>query len=213
MRICKADQHSAQWFADRLGIPTASEMSKLLTASNLKLSAQRREYAVRLVGERLLGRPEETPCTAAMERGIELEAEAREYFELTESVQVAEVGLCKHDTLEVGASPDGLIGLREENGLYVADAGAEIKCPGLKRHTLTLVEKAMPSAHMPQVQTSLWVTGVPVWHFISYYPEMPDFRAEILPDPRWQDALSEHVPAFLRELDALESELREEYNC
>lgn len=214
MRICKADQHSAQWLQDRLGIPTASAMSQLLTAAKLELSAQRYAYQLLLVGERLRGKPEETTVTAAMDRGIELEDEARDYFSLTQGVRVDQVGLCKPDFLELGASPDGLIGLEElQDGTYAAKAGLEIKCPGLKKHMLTLDAKQMPNEHTPQVQTNLFVTGADVWHFMSYFPELPDFRCDVKPDPRWQDALAEHVPVLLRELDELEARIREEYNC
>ena len=69
----------------------------------------------------------------------------------------------------------------------------------------------VPPQHMPQIQFQLWVTGAARAWFVSYAAprddmpwksgaSMPPLIVEVAPDPRWQDALDEHVPAFVDEL-------------
>ena len=85
-----------------------------------------------MAGESILGRKEETYQSAAMTRGIELEPEARGYYELVKGVEVEQVGLCYPDERQrYSCSPDGLIG---ENGLL------EMKCPILHTHVEYLLK-------------------------------------------------------------------------
>ena len=100
MRICKAEQGSAQWLADRAGKPTASQFSRIVTPTG-KLSEQRHGYMAELVGERLLGISDSIPETYAMQRGTELEPEAREAFSLITGFDVETAGLCLHDVFDV----------------------------------------------------------------------------------------------------------------
>ena len=203
MIICQAEQGSAQWFADRAGKPTASQFGRIITPATYKLSASRKAYIAQLVGERLLGTCIETPTSNAMERGTEMEPEARMAFEIATGYSVDQVGLCLTDDSKVGASPDGWNN-DEKRGL-------ELKCPELQKHMNNLLGGVMPKDHNAQVQGCIWVTGADVWHFQSYYPGLPSLIVDIMPDQAYQDALSEHMPDFLKELDDTEARIREKY--
>lgn len=201
MKILQAEQGSAQWLADRAGRPTASQFSRIITPKTGKKSAQAHGYLCQLVGERLLGQAEEIPTTYAMERGTELEPEARQLFEILTGHAVTEVGLCVTDDERIGASPDGLIYSDK------LEAGLELKCPGMRKHMEYLIGGVCPDEYIMQVQGCLFVTGAPKWYFMSYFPGLPPSLIEVLPDAKVQAALADILPAFCDELDETHKEL------
>ena len=201
MKILQAEQGSAQWLADRAGRPTASQFSRIITPKTGKKSAQAHGYLCQLVGERLLGRCEEIPTTFAMERGTELEPEARQLFEMLTERKVTEVGLCVTDDERIGASPDGLIYSDK------LEAGLELKCPGMRKHMEYLIGGVCPDEYVMQVQGCLFVTGAPKWYFMSYFPGLPPFLIEVLPDAKVQAALADNLPVFCDELEETHKEL------
>jgi hypothetical protein len=163
MRIIDCEQGTDEWLAARLGIPSASMYGKIITTQG-KWSTQADSYINQLVAEVLTG--ERTPVyqNEHMTRGTELEPEARRMYEFIFSDnKVDEVGFCMHDTLEAGASPDGLIG---------DDGGLEIKCPAASTHVEYLRGDTLPSKYKQQVMGCLWITGREWWDFMSYYPNM-----------------------------------------
>ena len=113
------EQLSPEWYKLRAGVPSASNFDKLITAKG-ETSKQRIKYMYTLAGESITGEKEQTYQNATMQRGIELENEAREMYELITGQEVAQVGFCMNDNKEFGCSPDGLVG---EDGLI------EIKAP------------------------------------------------------------------------------------
>lgn len=162
MRCIDCEQGSDEWISARLGIPSASMYGKIITTQG-KWSTQADTYINQLVAEKLTG--EQTPFyqNEHMARGTELEPDARKMYEFIKDVEVQEVGFCLHDTLEAGASPDGLIG---ENG------GLEIKCPAPATHVEYLRGGKLPSKYKQQVMGCLWITGREWWDFMSYHPSM-----------------------------------------
>jgi hypothetical protein len=202
MKTLKAEQGSAQWLADRAGRPTASQFGRVITPKTGKLSTQAHGYMCQLVGERLLGQAEEIPTTYAMERGTELEPEAREAFQLVTGYTVTEVGLCLTDDERIGASPDGLIYSDK------LEAGLELKCPGMRKHMEYLIGDKCPDEYIMQVQGCLFVTGAPRWYFMSYFPGLPPLIIEVLPDAKVQAALADNLPVFCDQIDKYEQEIR-----
>jgi len=162
MRCIDCVQGSDEWIAARLGIPSASMYGKIITTQG-KWSTQADTYINQLVAEKLTG--EQTPFyqNEHMARGTELEPDARKMYEFIKDVEVQEVGFCLHDTLEAGASPDGLIG---------EDGGLEIKCPAPATHVEYLRGGKLPSKYKQQVMGCLWITGREWWDFMSYHPSM-----------------------------------------
>lgn len=194
MRILQAEQRSPEWFAARLGRATASNFSNVLAA---KSTAAYRNYRVKLALERLTGKQEDVFQSEAMKQGTEREPLARIAYEALTGNLVEEVGLCLHDTLECGASPDGLID---------AVRGLEIKCPTPGKHCEYLRASAEPPEYTAQIQGCMWITERTEWDFVSFCPEFPENAQLIVRTIRRDDAyidkLAKSVEAFMGEVSA-----------
>lgn len=170
--INNIEQGSPEWHAIRAGIPTASNFGKIVKANGSK-SDQAKTYIHQLAGERLLGRTEEGFRSEWMDRGREIENEARLLYEFKNSCDVDQVGFIKMDEPLCGCSPDGLIG---------EDGGLEIKCPKLSTHIKYALAGKLPSDYHRQVMGSLFVSGRKWWDFMSYYPGLDPFIIRVYPD-------------------------------
>jgi len=163
MLIIDCEQGSEEWFQARLGIPTASEFSKIITPSKLEPSKQAGPYINKLVAEWLRGKPDEGFQSDWMKRGHELEEEAQDCYVFISDNAVSKVGFCLADNKAYGCSPDSLIG---------EDGGLEIKCPSPGVHVSYLLTNKLPTEYKLQVLGSLLVTSRDWWDFISYHPDM-----------------------------------------
>ena len=195
------EQGSQAWIEARLGIPTASQFSRIVTPTG-RLSTSRDKYIAELLAEYFLGEPvAEFGGTEAMERGKLLEPDARSYYGFHRDEDPQTVGFIYFDeTKTVGCSPDGLVG---EDGLL------ELKCPAAGTHLLWLARGECPREHVPQVQGQLWVTRRKWCDFVSYFPSLPPFIIRVQADERYQDGLDEHLPTFVAENLAGRDRLRE----
>jgi predicted phage-related endonuclease len=179
MRIIECEQGTPEWLQARLGVPSASSYSKLVTTTG-KSSAQAEAYINQLVAERITGEATVFHVTEPMARGVELEPEARFRYEMETGNLVRQVGFLMHDTLQAGASPDGLVG---ENG------GLEIKCPSPATHVEYLRDGNLPSKYIQQVQGCLWISGRDWWDFMSYHPKMEPLIVRVFRDEEFIKAL------------------------
>lgn len=196
-----AEQGSQVWVEARLGIPTASAFSRIVTPGG-KLSAQRGGYLAELLAEWALGYPvADWGGNEHTERGHVLEPDAFGFYSFVRGVDPSKVGICYRDEDRlVGASPDFLVG---DEGI------GELKCPEAGKHLLWLARGICPNEHYPQVQGQLWVTQRPWCDFMSYYPELPPFLVRVFPEPDYQAALDTHLPVFVREVLEGREKLRE----
>ncbi|WP_278976722.1 YqaJ viral recombinase family protein [Oligella urethralis] len=190
------EQGSDEWFKARLGIPTATGLSSIVSASGAKSTASN-AYLAELIAECVLG-AEEGFKSKSMQRGNDLEPLARGAYEFLNDVEVTQVGgIYLNDNKDLMISPDGIMpGLKK---------GLEIKCPDMKTHIKYILEEVLPSEYIIQVQSSLWVTGYESWDFMSYCPEYKPqtcFILTVKPDPKIQKAFDKYVPPFLERLDA-----------
>ena len=190
MQILQADQGTQEWLDARLGRPSASQFSKLITTAG-KPSASADEYINILIAERILGESEPIYVNEWMQRGTELEPEARAMYELMHSVDVEEVGFILDDSGEFGCSPDGLIG---------EDGGVEFKCPAPKNHIAWSRKDVCPSKHYAQVQGCLYITGREWWDFMSYHPEMKPFIVRVERDEEFIEKLAEQISLAVEEI-------------
>lgn len=200
MIIIDCEQNSEQWFQEKLGKPSASNASKIITNDG-KPSKQRTGYLYELAGEILTGRREEGYKNGIMEVGQERENESRQFYELTNNVEVARVGVVyKDEARRFLCSPDGI----------VADKyGVELKNPLPKTQVKYLLDGNLPEEYFGQVQFSLYVTGFDFWHFLSYVPGMWPLFLEVRPDKEYQEALKRELFVFCNELDAIVKKLKE----
>jgi hypothetical protein len=199
MRVIDSVQGTPEWLESRLGCPSGSGFDKLITATG-KPSTQAEGYINQLIAELLTGETTYVKKTEWMERGNELEPRARDYYELATGNTVVEKGFCKHDELECGVSPDGVIG---DNGLI------EIKCPSPSVHVAYLRAGVLPTKYKQQVQGQMWITERDWCDFLSYHPSMPALLVRVERDQDYIDLLSAEVEKACNTIQTQYQKLKE----
>ena len=202
MIISHVQQGTDEWFAERAGKVTASNFDKIITSTGAQTaSATRATYLYQLAGERITGNVEQSFTTPWMERGKDLEEEARLYFEQQRGLFVQQIGMIYQDEArEVSCSPDGFIPETNE--------GLEIKCPKLSTHVGYLDKGQLPTAYKQQVQGSMMVSGLQAWWFMSYYPGMPPLVIKVARDDGYIATLFSAVRHFNDQVNALVERLK-----
>lgn len=177
-------QGDAEWFQQRLGLLTASRFADLMAKTKTGPSASRKNLITRLVIERLTGCYMETYSNAAMQRGIELEPEARKAYEDHELISVDLADYVPHPVYWFcGCSPDGYVG---------ADGLVEIKCPSAEaKHYEALRFGSHAEEYKWQLQGQLWVTGRSWVDAVSYDPRFAGFELAIVRVARDEKAIAE----------------------
>lgn len=199
IQVIDVEQGSAEWFAARAGIPTASEFSTVMAkAKDGGASITRAKYLRQLAGEILTGEPApEGYSNGFMERGKLLEDEARSLYAFMRDVEPERVGFIRNGNK--GASPDSLIG---------TDAGLEIKVAIPAVQIERLQRGTLPTEHVAQVQGSMWVSERATWSFVSYCPKLPPLIIDVPRDEAYIANLAKCVESFNEELDALVQSIR-----
>lgn len=194
VEIFDCEQGSPEWFACRIGVPTASNFAAILAKGEGKT---RRSYLLKLAGELLTGDVADSYTNPHMERGKLMEDDARQAFAFQFDLEPEDVGFMKRG--RAGASPDSLIG---------PSALLEIKTklPALQ---LDVLERGtLPSEHVAQVQGQLWISGRSHCHFVSYWPRLPLFHVIVERDEKYIATLEQTVADFVGELDRLVEKYR-----
>lgn len=178
MRVSTMPQRSAEWYAARRGIPTASRFDAILTPAKGEPSKGQDKLICELIAESI--QPPElglipTFVSPEMEQGMKLEGEARCCYELeyADGAHVSEVGFVLSDCGLFGGSPDALVG---------EDGGLEMKCPNLSTHIGYVRAGKLPDDYKCQVHGSMIVTGRPWWDFFSYARHVRPFRVRVYRD-------------------------------
>ena len=191
MIVVDCEQGTPAWEQARAGIPTASEFKKIYTSTG-KDSTQAGTYMNALLAEWLIGGSTEAYTNKWMERGTELEAEARAAYSFENDAEVVQVGFCYRDERHyLGCSPDGLIG----------SAGmVEFKCPKASTHVEYLRKWRLPADYVTQVQGQLFVTDRDWCDFVSYYPGLDSFVLRVSRDEKFIVGLRTALDRFLEKL-------------
>jgi len=191
-------QGSDPWFSEKIGKPSASNCSKILTNDG-KPSKQSEGYAFELCAERVTGHRAEDYKNGAMLAGQEREDESRKMFELMYNVEIEKVGVIyKDEDKKFLCSPDGI----------TKSYGLELKNPLGKTQAKYLYDGGLPSEYFGQVQFSLYVTGFKKWVFMSYVPGMKPLIIEVKPEVAFQKALAVELEMFCVCLDEIEKKIR-----
>ena len=197
LQIIDVEQGTPEWFAARLGIPTASMFDTVMAKGRGGgESKTRRTYLLKLAGERITGQPQESYSNAHMERGKEMEAEARELYALVSGNNPELVGFMRRG--KAGASPDAVIG---DDGLL------EIKTKLPSMQIEVLLANRLPPEHEAQVHGQLWVSGRSWCDFVSYWPGLPIFIHRVERDERRIAEIAVAVEQFNQELEAVLAQL------
>lgn len=186
IEVLACEQNSPEWLQARLGIPTASRFKDVLAKGEGKT---RKRYMLDLAGERLTGDPCESYSNVHMERGKEMEAEARNLYCFMTDAECTSVGFIRNG--DKGASPDSLIADRGMLEIKTKLPALQIEC---------ILADKLPSEHVAQVQGALWVAEREWMDFVSYWPRLPLFVKRVYRDEEYIKNLAAEVARFNAEM-------------
>lgn len=193
-------QGSEEWHELRREVITASRFKDVMSKGAGKT---RKSYMYQLAAESITGEVSENYTNDAMAWGTETEPQARAMYELESGNHVEQVAFIKHDTKNVGVSPDGLI---NEDGLV------EIKCPKTTTQIETFLSGKMPACHKAQVQGQLWISERKWLDFVSFDPRIDGdasyFCVRIERDEDYISELEKACDEFSVELNAMIKKLK-----
>lgn len=167
-----------EWHDFRRGLVTASRFGDVLSEPRSKaakeaggLSASAMSYLYELVASKVSGKDKVGGKSAAMERGIDKEADAidaycRERFLFPGDWN--EGRIVRLDDSIVAATPDAFIEEDPEGPGIV-----EVKCPDMHRHLETMRTGLVPEQYWEQVFGQLEVTGRQWCDFVSFDDRFP----------------------------------------
>lgn len=161
------------WKDARRGLVTASRFGDVMSEPRSKaakeagmMSETARSYMLELVASAITGQDRVGGKSAAMERGVDMEADAIDAYAEARFAEVAAGRLLIRDG--IGATPDGFVE-DDDDGPGII----EVKCPESKRHLETWMSRRVPDDYVEQVQGQLWISGRAWCDFISYDDRFP----------------------------------------
>jgi hypothetical protein len=198
VEIFDFEQGTPEWFQARLGIPTASEFdTACATGRGGGESKTRRTYLYKLAGEILTGEPMYSYSNDHMERGKEMEAEARDMYVFLSDLELTQVGFIRNG--RKGCSPDSVIG--NDGMLEIKTKLAHLQCE-------VLACDEFPAEHKAQCQGQLWVAEREWVDFVSYWPKLPLFAKRVYRDEPYIKKLAAEVDRFNSDLADLVEKIR-----
>lgn len=197
-RVIDCEQSSPEWYAARLGIPTASMFATVMAkGKDGGASLTRKTYMHKLAGEIITGELMDSYSNEHMQRGKDMEAKARQTYAFIHGAQPQQVGFVVNG--RKGASPDSLL----------ADTGMlEIKTKLPHLMIECILKDEFPAEHKAQCQGALWVAEREFIDIAVYWPKMPLFTKRATRDEDYIKKLSDAVDAFNEELDAVVERIR-----
>lgn len=200
------EQQSPEWLQLRLGIPTASNFSIIMAdGRDGEASKTRAKYMRQLAGEIMTGRPAEGKIkTAAMQRGNDMEPEARDYYARTAFTEVRRVDFIRRRLPSgryAGASPDGLIGPRK--ALEIKTMAPDALIERLEKGA------GMPPEHRAQVHGTMWLGDLEEVDLLLFYSGMPvNPRFTVVRDEAFIKEISNAVEIFDHETNKLVQKIK-----
>ena len=187
------EQGSPEWRALHVGIPSAGSFHKIITPAG-KPSASRDKYLAEKVAEYFYGDTLDPEIGGVgqqwMERGKELEPDARAVYAFRHNVEVQQVGMILRDDRMVGCSPDGRIPTLKK--------GVEFKNYELVHHVSAALKT--DNAHYVQVQGGLWLSGDETWDRVYHHPRFPATEFTFERDEEFIAKLAEAVDLFIADM-------------
>lgn len=190
------------WHEWRRGLVTASRFGDVLTEPRTKaekeaggLGKTAKGYLMELVAATITQQDRVGGSSAAMERGVDKEADALDRYAQTRFVEVGKGrGLQLAGTI-IGATPDGFVEEDEEGPGIL-----EVKCPEAKTHLENWLTKQLPEDYLEQVHGQLWVSGRSWCDFVSFDDRFPLpmqlVVIRVYPDEEFHATLERKVRAF-----------------
>lgn len=153
------EQRSSEWFTQRYGKFTASEIYKILGIRGLGETGK--SYAIDKAIEQLYGEMEENFVSYDMQRGTDTEPLAFAKFKELKELDFLEVENCGFFEFEehAGASPDGLV---SDNAIL------EIKCPKSSTFFKLVATNEIDAKYYAQMQMQMLATNRIKAYFFNY---------------------------------------------
>lgn len=163
--LAGAPAKEAMALAGYKAAPTSDTVRRALAGDRIEQpSDTAKRYAADLAIERISGKPHGEPTKAwVLERGHEMEAHARRFYEGRTGSFVTEAGICLTDDGVFGYSSDGLV---DDDGLI------EIKAPIDSIKIADMWQTGDVSEYIHQMQGGMWITGRKWCDLIMYVPDL-----------------------------------------
>jgi putative phage-type endonuclease len=199
-QIINIEQGSPEWQKLKLGVISASNISKVLAK---KGTETRNGYLMELIGQ-IATREFDEINSKALDWGKTNESAARATYEFESGNTIEQVGFIYNLDKRVGCSPDGIVSKKNK--------GLEIKCPMTARvHTDFLANDKIKPEYIYQVQFSMFVTGFDEWDFCSYHPKFGENTLKIRTltrDHELMERFANELGEFIGEMDTVLKKLQ-----
>lgn len=201
MIVSPHEQRSPAWFKERLGLPTASMFSEIITTKGKPTAETRsQKYIDELASEIFTGRNTVRFTNQKMRNASEREPDARALYEVVTNYDVQEVGLCWIDEQKkYGASPDGLVNL--DGGFETKDAEPHVQIMRMRT-------KWNGMEHFHQCQGGMYVCNRKWWDLQSYCEGMQPIIIRFWRDDVWMSKLKIELDKFCLKLAMTVNQLR-----
>ncbi len=198
--VIDCEQRSPEWLKARAGRVTGSNAYKMLAKIKSGEAADRRNYRLQLILERLTGKPQEQGFVSdAMRTGTEREPLAIAAYEAHTGFLFESSGFLSHDTIAAGASLDAHLGDFE--------VLVSIKCRQPAAHWDFLRSGMIPASAIAQMRHEAFLCADTFreHHYVSWQPDFPEgkqlkaaiYTPAMLDLPDYEGSLR----AFIREVD------------
>jgi len=181
LQIHNVEQGSEEWFALRLEHPLTASKAQAIGTGGKGLET----LCWDKMAEKFSGAERVDYNNEHLDRGKELEEQARAIYELETGNTVVEVGFITDDSISQvgGVSPDGLV---DKNGLFEAKCFADTK-----HFKMTKTGIVIESQYMWQMQMQMLFTGAEFCDFVLYNPNYKEslLVERVFPDKEKQDKI------------------------
>lgn len=208
MRIIQCQQGSDEWHEWRKGRVCSSQMHRIITPAKGEPSKSVGPYIAELCAERMrLGPPVHGDAYAShpMQRGHDVEVDARGDYEYATGLAVQEIGGMLSDCGRLWSSTDGLV-IEDAEAVGVV----EIKCPMGKQHAAYVLDpQSLVQDYKVQLHGELLVSGLKWVDIFSYGVGTKGVRVRVYPD-EYTEKLRAAIDWFWVQYEASIAKMRAE---
>lgn len=200
MKIHNIEQRTNEWYALRQKYPLTASKAQAIGTGGKGLET----LVWEIMAERYSFADKENVTNVHMERGVELENNARNIYEMETGNKVTEVGFVTNEKISKvgGASPDGSV---NEDGLI------EIKCFEDVKHFRAIVEGLTPESQYEwQMQMQMLFTKRKWVDYVIYNPNFKQslLIVRVVEDKEKQEKLVEGLKKGEELLKEIENKLK-----
>jgi putative phage-type endonuclease len=200
IKIYNIDQRTEEWRRLRAGKFTGSDFHILMGNSETKNNLLLKKTAERMRNTVI----EDTYANQDIERGIELEKQAKLIYEMETGIVVNDIGFCEINDW-VGCSSDGFIvegrdeewdiDERREIWMLGDPRGGiiEIKCPKDTVFLHQIINDKIKPEYYTQIQFNLYVSNRQYCDYIAYNDNYPLFIKRIERDEEYIEKIKEVI--------------------